>query len=194
MAYNIENIRTETHPQGEFLFDANVWFYILNPPIHLSREIEDYFNFLELIQNSTHKPKPKIVIPSLILSEVINRYLRSVGMKTFFEENPTKEPYPDERKDRYKDVYRSSDQFKIDYGNICADIKSYNNITEFIDDKFGTFKQKHILTSPPAGLDFNDFYYWKLAKERGYTIVTHDRDFYVPDVKILTSNQKLLDK
>lgn len=194
MNYQIQDIRTETHPKGEFLFDANVWFYILNPPINLSREIQDYFNFLECIQTSTQKPQPKIVIPSLILSEVINRYLRSVGMKTFFEENPTKEPYPDEKKDRYKDIYRQSNQFKIDYENICAEIKSYSNITKFIDDEFASFKQKHILKSPPIGLDFNDFYYSELAKKNNYTIVTHDSDFYVPDVKILTSNRKLLNQ
>jgi predicted nucleic acid-binding protein len=194
MGYNIQDIRKETHPQGEFLFDANVWFYILNPPITITKEIKDYFEFLERIQTATQKPQPKIVIPSLILSEVINRYLRSVGMKIFFEENRTKESYFNEKKDRYKDVYRQSKQFEIDYENICADIKSYNNITKFIDDEFASFKQKYILKSPPTGLDFNDFYYWELAKKNNYTIVTHDSDFYVPDVKILTSNRKLLNR
>ena len=130
-------------------------------------------------------------LTELVLSEVINRYLRDVGMNKFIKKNK----FTDVDSRFYKEKYRPSDQFKIDYELLCDDIKNFSNHYEFIPDKLGEeFKSKHILSSPPKGLDFNDHYYYLLAKKENYSIVTDDGDFFVKDVEVLTFNSTLYQK
>ena len=98
-------------------------------------------------------------------------------------------------KSYYKEVYRSSEQFRKDYISLCEDIKAYQNLYKLFSDGFGMeIRQKDILTSPPVSLDFNDYYYYKMALQNNFTIVTDDKDFFVPDVEILTYNNQLIDR
>lgn len=189
MAYNISLLDNHSIEKKKYFFDANIWLIILKPPFELTPHQKKYLDFVEKFMKSSQNPK--IVIPSLVLSEVINRYLRDVGMNKFIKKNK----FTDVDSRFYKEKYRPSDQFKIDYKLLCDDIKNYNNHYEFIPDKLGEeFKSKHILSSPPKSLDFNDHYYYLLAKKENYSIVTDDGDFFVEDVEILTLNSTLYQK
>jgi PIN domain. len=189
MAYNISLLDNHTIEKKKYFFDANIWLMILKPPVTLKPYQKQYLDFVEKFMKSSQNPK--IVIPSLILSEVINRYLRDVGMNIFIDKNG----FTNVNSRFYKEIYRPSEQFKIDYELLCDDIKSYSKHYEFIPDKLGEeFKSKHILSSPPKGLDFNDHYYYLLAKKEKYSIVTDDGDFFVEDVEILTLNSTLYQK
>ena len=135
---------------------------------------------------------PKKSRSALVLSEVINRYLRDVSFKKFCKKNHVADPPPPSY---YKEVYRSSQQFQADYVSLCEDIKAYQNYYELIPDGLASdVKQKDILTSPPVNLDFNDLYYYKLALKHGFVIVTDDKDFFVGDVEVLTNNNQLIEK
>jgi len=189
MNYNIRQIDNVGLQKKKYFFDANLWLKILKPSFHLKGRDLKYIQFFEKFKN--HPDHPKIVVTALVLSEVINRYLREVTFKKFCKNNNNPNPDPS----YYKEIYRPTLQFQSDYISLCEDIKAYQNYYELIPDGLATdVKQKDILTSPPINLDFNDLYYYKLALKHGFTIVTDDKDFFVPDVEILTYNNQLIEK
>jgi predicted nucleic acid-binding protein len=189
MAYNIRNIDYVSLQKKKYFFDANLWLKILKPPFELSPRDNKYLNFFQKFRDNPNHPK--IVVTALVLSEVINRYLREVSYHTYCKKEKVVNP----PKSHYKEVYRNSAQFLSDYVSLCEDIKAYQNFYELVSDGLGTdIRQKDILTSPPQGLDFNDYYYYKLALKHGYTIVTDDKDFFVQDVEVITYNTALVDR
>jgi hypothetical protein len=189
MPYNIRHIDNVGLLKKKYFFDANLWLKILRPKFNLTGKDQKYLAFFEKFRN--HPNHPQIAVTSLVLSEVINRYLREVTFNKFLKKNNVKNPHPS----YYKEVYRISNEFVADYVSICEDIKAYHNIYELVPDGLGDeIKQKDFLTSPPTGLDFNDNYYYQLALKRSFTIVTDDKDFFVPDVEILTYNTQLLER
>ena len=189
MAYNIRNIDLVGLQKKKYFFDANLWLKILKPPFDLSQRDKKYLDFVQKFQNNPNHPK--IVITSLVLSEVINRYLREVSYPIFCKAQKVIDP----AKSYYKEVYRNSPQFQTDYVSLCEDIKAFQNFYELVPDGLGTdVRQKDILTSPPLHLDFNDLYYYKLSLKHGYTIVTDDKDFFVENVEVLTYNNQLIER
>lgn len=189
MAYTIRHLDNTTLQKKYYFFDANLWLKILKPPLNLSRRDEKYLDFFERFKNNPQHPK--IAVTALLLSEIINRYLRDVTYQVYCRKNGN--PNPD--KSYYKEVYRKSQQYQTDYISLCEDIKSYQNYFELVADGLATdIRQKDILTSPILSLDFNDLYYYRLAQKKGFTIVTDDKDFFVEDVEILTYNSQLIDK
>ena len=189
MPYNIRNLDFANLQKKDYFFDANLWLKILKPPFNLSNRDKKYLSFFQKFSN--HINHPVIAVTALLLSEIINRYLRDVTYIQFCKKQGQENP----PKSYYKEVYRSSEQFRNDYISLCEDIKTYQNNYKLFPDGFGTdVRQKDILTSPPVSLDFNDHYYYKMALKNDFTIVTDDKDFFVPDVEILTYNNQLIDR
>ena len=56
----------------------------------------------------------------------------------------------------------------------------------------GQTNRWEMLQRIPRIADFNDFYYSRLYRNNGYTIVTDDGDFKFEGVQILTANTQLL--
>ena len=155
--------------------------------MRLRQRDEKYLNFFEKFRNSPYHPK--IAMLSLVLSEVINRYIREVSYNMFLKKRGISKPTAD----TFKNVYRSSLEYQKDYNSLCEDIKSYQNYFVLQSDGLQEeVKQRDILREPPLKLDFNDLYYYQLAKSRQYTIVTDDGDFLVEDVEIITANGNLI--
>jgi|SRR5882724_480231 len=187
--YNIRNIDHVGLQKKKYFFDANLWLKILKPPFNLSPRDKKYLSFFERFKTDLNHPK--IVVPALLLSEVINRYLRDVTYPIFCKKRGVTNP----DKSYYKKVYRASAEFQSDYISLCEDIKAYQNYFELVPDGLSTdIRQKDILTSPPQNLDFNDNYYYNLALKHGYTIVTDDEDFFVNGVEVFTYNNQLLER
>lgn len=194
MSYQISSIKDRIPSSGtKYLLDTNVWYYILEGT---SKDYQGvYLDFFDAIKNFSGSPKPKVVLPTTVLSEIINRLLRDIRFREFKDnpDNLEKIAGIEERR-IYKDVYRNDEQFRIDYRSICNDIKSFHYILEFVGDEFETFRIKDILSNPPLNLDFNDFIITKIAKKNNFTIVTDDADFLVEDINIVTANNKLIKK
>jgi len=189
MAYNIVHIDRVSKLGPSYFFDANLWLKILKPPINLSKRDIKYLNFVERFKNDPSKPK--IIITSFLLSEVINRYLHDVSYKRFCVKQKQENP----PKSYYKQVYRTSSDYKNDYINICDDIDAFSSIFTLVNDELGVkIDLSHVLQNPILSLDFNDQYYYLLAKLNGYPIVTDDGDFFVEDVEILTYNSVLIER
>jgi hypothetical protein len=114
----------------------------------------------------------------------MNKYIRKNGLEEAAKS-----------KGFYKENYRKSQQFAIDYILLCDDIKAYHNYFQLLPDGLGDdIKLKHLFKAPPQGLDFNDFYYYLLAKEHNWVVVTDDGDFFVEDIEVHTLNQTLINK
>lgn len=191
MAYNIHTLGVKNLEKRLYFFDANLWLKILKPPFNLSKRDERYLAFFEKFKASD--ANPKIAVTSLLLSEVINRYLREVSMNRYINKNSLQE----ESKNRgfYKENYRKSNQFAIDYVLLCDDIKSFHRYIHLIPDDLGNgIKLKHLFNSPPKGLDYNDFYYYLLAQKHNLVVITDDVDFFVEGVEVHTLNQTLINK
>lgn len=194
MAYKIHLLDTVSLEKKLYFFDANLWIKILKPKFEPKGKDEKYQTFFNRFKNSSLNPK--IAVTSLVLSEVINRIMREYGMRKYLSINPeAKTIYNEDPQGFYKKYYRNTENFKITYNILCDDIKSYSSICTLLNDKLGDdIKFKHLLSNPPTALDFNDYYYYLLAKKTGMSIVTDDHDFFVQDVEILTYNTKLYQK
>jgi|GEM_PF-909011 len=191
MPYNISQVQHHTVQDGNiYLLDANIWLNILTPHNKKSNKENTYLKLFSEIKANT---KARIVLPSLIVSEVVNRILREIYMNKYIrKENIDKSLI---NSGFYKDTYRKTDHFRISYNMLVDDIKSYSITMDLINDGFGgEIKYKHVLSNLPAGLDYNDNYYYILAKKRKYIVVTDDKDFWVEDVKIITESHTLIEK
>jgi len=192
MAYLINSLRLASpKPATKYFFDANIWLRIVNPKLTPKASDIAYVDFFQSV--AKYNQNTKIVVTSLLISEVINRFLRSSSLPRYARANGAPAQLDDSY---YKSVYRQSAQFKIDYEMLCDDIyKPYHIAVEAVPDEFGsTFRLKDMLKSPPKGLDFNDLCAAKLCKEKGYVIVTDDSDFFIEDTPVLTLNKTLLDR
>ena len=193
MAYNFSKVDFySVKDNTNYFLDANIWLKILVPKINATYKDKQYYNLFEQI---IAKTKCKIVVPALVLSEVINRILRDVHMGKFISK--LKKANPEFKPDSgfYKNVFRPSEEFIIAYTMVCYEIKNFHTSIQLIPDGLGTdFKFKHILSDPPKGLDFNDYFYYNICKKNNYTIITDDKDFWVEGVEIVTLSQTLLDK
>ena len=189
MNYHIKHIESVPLEKKLYFFDANLWLKILKPRFQLSEKDQKYLDFVEKFKN--HPEHPKIAVTALVLSEVINRYLREVTYKKYCTKNKIENP----PLSYYKEQYRSTLDFQSDYISLCEDIKAYQNFYELVADGLASdVRQKDILTSPPINLDFNDLYYYKHALKKGFTVVTDDKDFFVENIEVLTYNNKLIEK
>ena len=188
MTYDIRLLINHSISEKLYFFDANLWIKILRPQTPPSKRDQKYLDFFQKFKNHPHHPK--IAITSLVLSEVINRLLREVGYQKYITEQKIDKSTI--QKDYYKRVYRQTKHFAALYESICDDIWGYENFYVLLDDELGDLiTSDQILSPPPKGLDFNDRYYFLLAKHKKIPIVTDDADFFVEGVTILTLNDNL---
>ena len=177
---------------ANYFLDANIWLKILNPKVKSSYKDKAYRKFFDSILNNN---KTKIVVPSLVLSEVINRILREVHMGKYISKIKRKDPLFVVPTDFYKSDFRKTEDFRIAYNLVCDEIKNYHGSITLINDGLGSdFKFKHILKDPPCGLDFNDYYYYNICKKNNFILITDDKDFWVEDVVIYTQSETLYNR
>jgi hypothetical protein len=184
------NLITNLEPAsgGVYLFDANVWLCILDGYYQKNYK-KPYLDFFKKFSSKDYEEQPKILLPSLLLSEVINRLIRDVYFNDFKKAQETT-PGINESK-AFKSIYRQDKQFLIDYKIIFQNIKAYQSQIKLIDDNFSGYRLKDVLKDNSTNLDFNDYLYSKIAKKHSAHIVTDDIDFAGLSLNILTANNKL---
>lgn len=194
MSYNIRHLDNVTLENKLYLFDSNLWLKMLKPPLNPSGRDKKYLQFFGKFKGN--KVDAKIALSSLILSEVVNRYMREYGMKRYISKSSeAKSLFDSNTAGFYKEHYRKSEDFSKRYNTLCSDILSYKDFYLQISDNFGQeVSDESIISNPPVGLDFNDNYYVQLSKAMNYSIITDDADFFIKNVEILTYNDKLYQK
>jgi len=188
---NIIKLDNTCHVQSQYYFiDANVWIYALQGDDLLKYWQKKYTNFFYDIIDSKLEPKPKILMPSLLFSEILNTFLKQIAFSEYKLLNNPSSDF------KYKPDYRNDEHYKDNYERVCDDINGYRESILFINDE-------SLLSDPPLYLspavhpfDFNDFFYYQICKEfqktNPITIVTNDCDFQTNDIPIITINRTLL--
>jgi len=181
-----------------FFFDTNVWIAILKyfGSIQNNPREEAYLKLFESIvemyqTNSIYSKShlPKIVLTSVLFSEIITTYLRKIAMPRYFNKE-------DCSGIDYKSAYR--DNPLSDYKNqlqiLKDDLKCFKEYTKLFSDEFDKIDPFGWFNQMPLRIDFNDFYFNKLFSNTKICIVTDDIDFYTSEMTVVTNNRKLLSR
>lgn len=185
MVYNISRLQNYTSTSGVFFFDTNIWIDFLTPKIgKISRTTQLYTNFFEKVVNDKGG---KIAVNKLLFSELINTYMHVIAVRSFEEETGNKVP-----RNEFKTKYRPTQHYQDQYEIICDDIFSRSDSYEFIDYPDTSLDLQDAALFPK--LDFNDYCYYKTIQENSIKLVTHDFDFFISDIEILTLNDRLFDE
>ena len=185
MSYDVNKIQNYTSSKGVFFFDTMIWKMVISPTLgNIPRKERDYVNFFDRVIKDQ---SGQIAVSSLLFSEIINLYLRTVAMKMYEEtQNVTIAPH------EFKSRYRPTQHYKNHYRIICDELDIRSDSYVYLDHDLNDCEVSDAINFP--SLDFNDYNYYKICKDREISIVTDDGDFFVPDIRILTSNDKLYNK
>jgi hypothetical protein len=203
MAYLVHNIKSFAVEDYPFYFcDANVWiaalkyYGICGGTVDYEKPYQDFISALVNLNELSdpeaikrRKNNPKIILTCLVLSEVINSYMRKVAMKAYFGNDVEYKNHDFKRDYRDNPVSDYKEQLK----NLSTDIIAFSDYTILFNDDFSIIEPFRIITSlPTIDADFNDLYYYNYFKDKNIPVVTHDKDFKFEDIDIITSNRGLL--
>lgn len=192
MAYpNIYNLKYATIESADYFADANVWIYSLQNWANLKPWEDKYYQFFFDIVDSTLDPKPKLLLPTLLVSEITNTYLKKFAVPDFFLQNSI----PQGTAFDFKKQYRPTQHYKDSFEKIMDDISSLHSTIKYVDDR--CIANAATLLNKSIGIfDYNDYLYYNLCKELNKTkrtiMLTNDGDFQVSDFEIVTLNKTLL--
>lgn len=192
--HDIGSIAPDSFPL--YFCDANVWIDNLRyVPLDHETPYQNFFTSIVNLNNITEpklvkkiKNKPKIILTSMVLSEVVNAYMRNVAMKEYYDD---KAEYDIHDFKKYRDD-PASDYYK-QLSSLCSDISAYSDYILLLNDEFDKIEPFTLLSVlPTLPMDFNDLYYCTLLKDKGIPIITNDRDFKFEKIEIITANRELL--
>lgn len=195
---NISDLRTYSPKDQYYFLDANVWLFALND-FGKPHNIQQYYSkiFFELFENN--KLQPKVVVCSLLISEIINTYMRVVALnklrvKVYDSKLPEKFDFKRDYRNRHKDHYQENLETIAE--DISTLLKKDKIVKVVDDDAHHMLLEKRVVESCPVHLDFNDYYYYQLLRSlklsTKLSIITHDSDWKIEDIEIITVEKNLL--
>ncbi len=200
LIYDIKDFPPEDSPV--YYFDANIWISALKYyGIGIGNKYEvPYQSFVEALINLNEikdpeaekhvKNKPKIILTSLVLSEIINAFMRNVAMKAYFDKlgfNHKNFSFKNDYRDNPKSDYKSQ------LSNLATDLIALSDYTLLMNDEFDVIDPFSFLPDLVSlGQDFNDYYYFQFLKSKNIPYITHDKDCKFENIIIITANKELL--
>lgn len=164
--------------QENFLIDTNIWLFVSAPP---SASIRGETRQYSAVLKDLLKSKANIFISSTILSEYLNRYIRI----EFNAHHKNKHA-------NFK-LFRKSADFIAVGAKAASEAKAIAKICVTKDDNFSNFAINDVLDAFEAGVsDFNDGVILHFCQTHDCKLITHDGDFAVGGVDVLTGNKRLL--
>jgi len=163
----------------QILVDTNIWLYLFPAPGNPQRFYADQYSkaFSRLV---TAKAQP--VLDPMVLSEYLNRYCRIEWEGNFKEKYPKFKKFRQSRD--FRNVAASAQTFA---GRILYFCQIHSVSPDELD-----FNQA--LTDFVLGrIDFNDALFIDLCKKGNLKLMTHDADFQVGGIEVLTINPRLLE-
>jgi len=189
---NILKLRDTTRIASQlYFFDTNAWIYAMQRFDDLEWWEKLYYNFFYDVIESELSPKPQIILTSLLLSEIVNTFLRQVAIPDY----KLSTNIPGHQEVIFKSQYRPTQHYRDSFKKLMDDIYSLKNAILFVHDAEVT--NEDILLPQDIGMfDYNDYLYYKLSQElnknQKVTIITNDSDFQVEDIEVITANKTLL--
>jgi hypothetical protein len=185
-----------------FFLDANVWLtYLIYDDtgfdkVRRSKSSDQVYNdfFGQVLEESDSQNKPLIVLTSLLISEIYNRYMK-LGYEACLKESGKKA-----KNFQYKIHYRKPDcdHFNRTHRTLKRKIANLQDFVYVADDCFTEAEPMQLLKELSPAHDFIDLYYHKhmqlmtKSQSKPVAIVTHDGDFNFRDSHIFTENSYLL--
>ena len=165
-------------PDELILIDANIWLY-LQPPA--AQPAPKWAVAYSSVFSKLLHAKAQPVVDALILSEYLNRYIR------IEYEAAWKLSYP-----KFKDFRKSSDGAFI-LQSAVAEIGQILKSASARDTQFASIDMAAVLGQVQTGtIDFNDGLLIENCRLNGWKLLTHDKDMTVGGIKVLTTNNHLL--
>lgn len=177
-----------------YFFDANVWLEVLS----FSPNLND--PYLKLWRRLSERGIPCVVVNPVLVSEVFNAFLR-IRYKRWARLPDTEATLLREGKRLKGDL--------IDYKKHYRPTQEHQELVEYLLGEFSAY-DSYLLTYPEpdrdldrvvlprmlanlkSDADFNDRYYTEFCRERNLIMVTHDGDFFVSGLEVVTANPALL--
>jgi len=190
LAYNITELTRTTAVRSQaYFFDANVWIYYMQNIYALNSLEQLYVDFFDEVINSRIDPNPTILMPTILLSEIVNTYLRQVAMKDYIQANGINTSID------YKRDYRPTTHFQHAYAQVLDDVFAFEDMFENVNNSTLVANSKFIKSNTNS-IDFNDSAYYhyclEYSKKKPVTFLTNDKDFTVENIHILTNRPELL--
>jgi predicted nucleic acid-binding protein len=181
---------TEIQPADDrlYFFDANVWLQLLRP-YNVRPDMRPY---VELWRKLRATGRQCIVANAVVVSEVFNRFLRIRFDE--WKRSPEAAAILKGASADYKRDFRPSvahkDSVDLFLGN-WQDIAYY---VTYLETEVESSIVPEMLKSYRTQTDFNDRYYTEFCKAHNLRLVSHDGDFYVGGLEVVTANQSIIDK
>ena len=202
MAYLIYDIATVTPEDYPFyFFDANVWisgliYYAGSAGKPHEKPYQDFVEAIVQLNSFTEpklvkklKNQPKIIVTNLLVSEIINAFMRKVAMKAFYGGSDIFKT-KDFKKD-YRDLPASDYVKQIQ--DLCHNLKCFEDYTVSSDGHINVLQCYDIIKAfSIVKADFNDFCFMSYLKGKNIPFITHDQDCKFEDIPIITANPVLL--
>ncbi len=172
---------TEIHclNKRQIFFDANILLYIFWPTGSYSWGKQYSAIFSRLL-----KQKNAMVVDFIVISEVINRAVRTEYEKHLQQQNISRDKLP------FKG-YRNSQEGQDALGDIYQIFKkNIINKFSFMGKAFSKADIEGFLHN--NSLDFSDKGIAAICKDNNFVLLTNDKDFAGTDLEILTSHPDLL--
>ncbi|HMV10462.1 MAG TPA: hypothetical protein PKL56_19825 [Cyclobacteriaceae bacterium] len=186
-----------------FFFDANIWITnLLNvsgklPQVPRPQSTKYCHFFSEVVKLATRPPitqktvppvRPKIVVTSLLVSELFNAY-----MHLMFDVYKKTDPACTV----FKKHYRGSDDYEKQMRILASDFEAFREYVHIESDYIQEIDPYTIFQCVSPVNDFNDLYSYyqmiEVQKTRNpIAIVTDDADFVFSGIDIITANSTLL--
>lgn len=168
--YNLQSI---AQLQGRDVFlDANILIYLFWPTGSISWENTYASAFARLLRQQN-----KLCIDFLVISEVVNRAIRSEHVKL----------QPALKFKQFRDSQEGKEALEDIYKVVENDILSRFH---FIGKEFSKDEVNQFLNVD--SLDFFDKAILKICQENNCVLLTNDKDFRTADIDILTANPVIL--
>ena len=142
---------------------------------------------------------PCVVVNTLVVSEVMNRYLR-IRYEAWADELATRLALQNARKIRgdarieYKRHFRPSEKFKEYVQLFLADWEDIAPHVRYQEQEVESSILPAMLKKYGSQTDFNDKYYVAFCRAHGLWLVSHDGDLYTGGLNVVTANEKVLKK
>lgn len=178
MNNNVRSVQDYSFTATDRIFvDANVWMHVYGQSAPDSRAAKLYSGALQKML----KAQSSLYTDVLVISEVINRYIR-IDMKARFGNTYA----------NFKDYRRSADFLPAAAGAVDI-VRRILETTKAIANGFEGMQIPDLLRDFESGqYDFNDQVIGRLCACEGFTILTDDVDFARCPAPILTANSRLL--
>lgn len=189
---NIQRLALATVQSTNYFADTNIWIYALQGDGLLENWQKRYNDFFYNIIESNLDPKPKVIMPTMLFSEILNTWLTKFAVNEY----KTLRGIDSKANFSMKRDYRPTQHYRDNYEKICDDILSMKDSLIFIDDSSVVSHPPKYISSAVDPFDFNDYLYYQLCldfqRTSSLTILTNDSDFQIEDIPIITANRDLL--